>query len=184
LARSHGRGSDPIPLHASGLTLWLVSPLLDRPPARKTMIIATAALAAVHLSITAAYWMVLWVVQLVIYPQFLRVPGDAFAAYHREHCRRMGWVVAPLFAAEGITALALAWSLWADQPYWQGASIGLFLLGHGITFAVFVPLHRRWENGPVPRGDLQKAVRLNWLRVAVGTARLAAVAGAFAVYFL
>jgi hypothetical protein len=140
-----------------------------------------AALAAVHLASTACYWAVLWVVQLVIYPQFLRVPAGALAEYHAEHCRRMGWVVGPLFVAEGLGALALAWMLWAEQPYLQGASIALFVLGHGITFAVFVPLHRRLATGPVARTDLLKAVRGNWLRVVVATARLAVVAASFAL---
>lgn len=136
-------------------------------------------LASFHLTVTAAYCGLLWVVQVLTYPQFQRVPASAFRQYHRDHCTRMGWIVGPLFLAEGVTAFALAWSLWVSQPLLQSASLGLFLLGHGITFAVFVPLHHQLERGPVTKGDLQRAVRRNWLRVAVATARAAVVIAFF-----
>jgi hypothetical protein len=132
-------------------------------------------LAAAHLAITAAYCALLWVVQIVVYPQFHRVPATAFADYHREHCARTGWVVGPLFVAEGLTALALAWILWDVQPFLQTASIALFLTGHGITFALFVPLHRQLQRGPVTKDDLARAVRLNWLRVGAAMARMGVV---------
>lgn len=132
-------------------------------------------LAPAHLAITAAYCGLLWVVQVVVYPQFQRVAASGFRDYHRNHCVRMGWVVAPLFVAEGITAFALASALWATQPVLQTASVGLFLISHVITFAIFVPLHRQLECGPVTKEDLQLAVRLNWLRVTAATVRVGVV---------
>lgn len=132
-------------------------------------------LIALHLAVTAAYAGVLWLVELALYPQFARVPAAAFPAYHAEHCRRLGWVVGPLFVVEGATALLLAWQLWAAQPLLQAISVGLFLLGHGITFAIFIPLHRQLARGPVTCKDLARAVQLNWLRVIVASVRVVVV---------
>ena len=136
---------------------------------------AMQVLMLLHLAVTAAYLTILWMAQLLVYPQFVRVPADSFSVYHAEHCRRMGWIVAPLFLVEGTTALLLAWQLWTIQPALQTASLGLFLLGHGITFSVFVPLHRQLARTPVTNDDIHRALRLNWLRTVVATARFGVV---------
>lgn len=49
-----------------------------------------------------------WVVQLVVYPGFRLVgPTPALAAYHREHCRRITWVVGPPWAVQGVCVAVL-----------------------------------------------------------------------------
>jgi len=128
-----------------------------------------------HLVVTAAYCAVLWVVQLLIYPQFERVPTPAFGQYHQEHCRRMGWIVGPIFVIEGITALILAWQLWALQPILQTASLVFFIIGHGITFVIFVPLHQQLAQGQANSINMQRLVQLNWFRTAAMTVRLGVV---------
>lgn len=132
-------------------------------------------LETIHLIATASYCAILWVVQLLLYPQFRQVPAIAFQQYHHQHCRRMGWIVAPLFLIEGLTAIHLAWQLWESQPALQNASIALFTLGHGITFLLFVPLHRQLARGPVTKKDLLNIIRWNWLRTTIATARLGVV---------
>ena len=40
----------------------------------------------------AATWMLvglIWVVQILVYPQFLRIPGETFKPYHATHCFRI-----------------------------------------------------------------------------------------------
>jgi hypothetical protein len=126
----------------------------------------------IHLAATALYGGVLWIVQLAVYPQFRRIPEAVFAAYHAEHCRRLGWVVAPLFLLEGITALLAAWLLWPEQPVLQFLSLTLYGLGHGLTFSLFIPLHQKLGQGPPQPTDLDRLVLLNGTRVAVAMARL------------
>ncbi|MFO7724316.1 MAG: hypothetical protein R6V45_02100 [Oceanipulchritudo sp.] len=137
-------------------------------------------IALLHFGVTAIYSAVLLLVQVLVYPQFQAVPSSAFARYHRGHCRRMGWVVGPLFGMEGMTALVLAWQLWTMQPLLQGASIGLFLVGHGITFTVFIPLHHRLGSRGADPALLRRAVKLNALRVLAASARVM-VAGAISL---
>jgi len=129
---------------------------------------------SIHLSVTAAYLGILWLVQWVVYPQFLRVPEGVFKDYHAEHCRRMGRIVGPLFLLEGTTAILLAWLLWAQQPILQLLSLGLYAAGHALTFFIFVPLHAKLSRGG-SRATLHRLIRLNWARVMVAGLRLATV---------
>jgi len=129
---------------------------------------------AVHVAVTAGYCALLWVVQAVVYPQFGRVPAEAFKDYHAAHMRRIGRVVAPLFVAEGAAALAVGVLRFGSQPLLQGLSVGLYAAGALLTFLVFVPLHRRLQAGLAP-GTRERLVRLNLWRAGLSSARLAVV---------
>jgi uncharacterized membrane protein len=48
-----------------------------------------------------------WTVRIVVYPQMAKVPPDAFVAYERNHQRLVSIAVGPLFAALGLSSLAL-----------------------------------------------------------------------------
>lgn len=121
--------------------------------------------------ITAALYMmgVIWTVQLVHYPLFLRVGAAGWAAYHDAHTRQMTAVVLPAMVAElgaaGLLALA--------RPPWL--SPGLLWLGFAlavgtwaVTFFVSVPLHAALGRGFDPDA-IRRLVATNWLRTAFWT---------------
>jgi hypothetical protein len=110
---------------------------------------------------------IIWYVQLVHYPLFAQVGADSWFAYHADHERRTGWVVAPLMIGElggaaavvvighhGILAVA---GLLAAATTWV------------LTFALAVPLHRRLNATHAP-ATITRLVQINWLRTAVWTA--------------
>ncbi len=113
----------------------------------------------------------IWTVQLVHYPMLAtwsaRCPVDSVI----DHQRRITWVVGPLMATEGVTALVLlirrpdsmsALSAWA-----AAALLGVALVS---TVLVQVPLHQLLAE----RHDADAARRLvdtNWVRTAAWTAR-------------
>jgi len=68
---------------------------------------AAALLLSVHLLATAAMVGLIWFVQIVHYPLFAAVGADEFVAYEVAHQRLTSYVVGPLMAVEGLTALAL-----------------------------------------------------------------------------
>lgn len=112
----------------------------------------------------------IWFVQVVHYPLFAWVGEREFAAWEREHCRRITWVVLPLMLAE--VALA-AWLWWQAPPEWRGwCTIGLVLLGivWASTFLVQVPCHERLARG-LDHPTVRRLVRTNWMRTAAWTAR-------------
>ena len=63
------------------------------------LVVATAA--------TSAMVGVIWMVQLVQYPMLAGYSALAPGAAAVDHQRRISWVVGPLMAAEGVTALIL-----------------------------------------------------------------------------
>ena len=127
-------------------------------------------LLVVHLALTAAYAGFQWTVRFLVYPQFARVPADAFAAYERSHQRLVSRVVGPLFAGEGVTTLLLLAVRPAGVPLLPllagTASLAVVL---GVTAFLAVPLHRRLDAGWDPEAH-RRLLRVDGLRVAAATA--------------
>lgn len=93
---------------------------------------------------------VIWFVQVVHYPLFVRVGEREFAVYEAEHTLRTGWVVGPPMLVEVATAtLALLPGLRPDFfPMWA-AILGEMLVGVTwlSTAALQIPLHRQLIGG-------------------------------------
>jgi len=125
----------------------------------------------VQLATTLPLCGLIWLVQVVVYPQFARVGPAEFSAYHAAHARLITLVVGPLMLAElgaafvGIVARddrvppALAW-------------LGLALTGVAWLTTLFasVPQHNVLSAGFDARAhDL--LVATNWIRTAAWSAR-------------
>lgn len=114
----------------------------------------------------------IWVVQLVTYPAFLHVPPDRFRAYHRDHMRRISWIVVPVLLAELAAAL---WLLCAPdqrahpQQVWVVGSLGL---AWGSTFLAQVPLHQKLKAG-FDQVLIGRLVKTNWMRTFAWTLKAA-----------
>lgn len=106
----------------------------------------------------------IWFVQLVHYPLFLRVGQSGFVAYEQEHTSRTSWVVGPLMGLELVCALAIAVRPPGDLPAAVGW-FGLLLLAgvHASTVVLQVPSHRRLGVG-FDRDVVCRLVRTNWIR--------------------
>ncbi len=106
----------------------------------------------------------IWFVQIVHYPLFLRIPPAAFVPYERTHTTRTGWVVAPIMLLELITAAAL---LVLSAPLRHSTA---FLTATTLLAAVWIstavlqiPLHRRLSASPDPAA-ITSLIHTNWLR--------------------
>lgn len=101
---------------------------------------------ALLLSFATAWYMtgLVWFVQGVHYPLFQHIGSNEFAAYHAEHVRRTGPVVAPAMLVELLSSLVLV----AVPVSGVGRTLSIAgaaaaLLVWASTFAVQVPLHSR-----------------------------------------
>lgn len=120
---------------------------------------------------------VIWVVQIVVYPQMLdtgRHLADP-AAMVRAHGRRIVPVVTGPMLVELGTAAALLVAAWRPAELspiaaWAGAGLVAALLA--VTTFVSVPCHTilsaHWDQGAAER-----LVRTNWVRTALWSARAA-----------
>ncbi len=122
-----------------------------------------------HLAATLFMTGLIWFVQVVHYPLFANVPGEAFATYAARHQRLTGFVVGPVMGLELATAVGLFWS--HDIPrleLWAG--LGLLGIIWLSTALVQVPRHTRLGQGYDER-TIQELVGSNWVRTAAWTLR-------------
>lgn len=139
-------------------------------------------LLAAQLLFTGALAGLCWTVQLAVYALFAQLidtaGADAFRAYHASYMRAMGWIAAPLMVTE--LALAVAWAWVATDSFYPRAGLGLVVAVWLLTFAAIVPAHTRLQVAPA-ESEARRLTRLNGLRTALWTARIALLAVA-AIY--
>ncbi|MDP0498533.1 MAG: hypothetical protein Q7P63_00380 [Verrucomicrobiota bacterium JB022] len=91
----------------------------------------------------------IWTVHLALYPLFRQVAAECWPAYHAQHARRMGWVVAPVMLAELIATVALCFD--GSLPLaLRLMLIGLVVTNWLTTGLGAVPLHQKLEQRPEP----------------------------------
>ena len=124
-----------------------------------------------HLVATVFMVGLIWFVQVVHYPLFNRISGDASIQYAAEHQRRTAWVVGLPMLVEGIT------TLWLFLDPINGRLLplvgGLVLLKiHLSTIFLQIPLHKKLSQG-YEREVVRKLVATNWVRTIGWTIRAA-----------
>ena len=122
----------------------------------------------IHFAVTCMLVGLIWVVQVLCYPQFLRVGMTEFKDYHFAHCFRIGIIIAPLLFMELLTA---AWLLYAggqSQPF--TFSTGLIPLVWLCTAVFQAPIHLRLMRG-FDAPLIRRLILTNWIRTLAWTAR-------------
>ena len=136
---------------------------------------------AVHLLSTWFMVGLIWTIQFVHYPLFLRVGADGFPGYEAEHTRRMGTVLALPASLEVATGGLLVWFRPQGVPLWLVLVSGAFLVFIWvITLFVQVPLHGRLGGG-FDRQAVTRLVQSNWWRTAAWSVRGVAVGAMLAL---
>ena len=132
---------------------------------------AEAILLMSHLFATVAMVGLIWFVQVVHYPLFASVGAEGFAEYERLHQRRTAFVVGPLMAVEGLTAV---WLVVAPPNELSRLVplLGLAVLGviHASTVLLQVPQHAALVDG-YDAARVHRLVRTNWVRTVGWTLR-------------
>lgn len=80
----------------------------------------------------------IWLVELVIYPSFTFFPQTTFKKWHRVYVKRLSYVVIPLMSGQLGTSLYL--SVLSFDALWA-VKLLLILGAWALTFSIFVPLH-------------------------------------------
>ena len=117
----------------------------------------------------------IWLIQLVHYPLFVKVGADQFVAYEIAHSRQITPIVMPLMFAELLASLWLAWkpsaagAFVAPQTVW--VILAVMVLAIWLSTAVLqVPLHNQLEKG-VDENAVRRLVSTNWIRTILWSAR-------------
>ncbi len=108
----------------------------------------------------------IWLVQIIIYPGFRRIPPEEFKAYHKWYVIRISSVVLPLMLAELI--VTVWWVLSADYAAGPILSGVLVLIVWLSTFMFQVPIHNQLKAGKEDRA-IRRLVATNWTRTVAWT---------------
>lgn len=114
---------------------------------------------------------VIWLTQLVQYPQFARFSGENFTSYHDEYRFWITPIVAPPMIAELFTAVFLLFYKPIEidtKLVW----LGLILVGviWASTFFLQVPLHEKLARG-FDSNVHSLLVKTNWIRTVAWSLR-------------
>lgn len=110
---------------------------------------------------------ILWLVQLVIYPGFLTCDLTKLVEWHRSYTNRVAWIIIPLMFAQ---LPLVAWLTWRAPTETNLAALGCLFMAWLLTFGVSVPLHRRIDKGDTSSETLQRLIKTNWPRTMLWTA--------------
>ena len=121
-----------------------------------------------HLAIT---WMIvglIWVIQIIVYPQFLRVGAAEFRVYHFSHCLRIGLMIGPMFLTELGTSAWLFYEGLRSTPFL--ISLAMFPIICLSTAIWQAPMHNHLANGR-DNAVIRRLVLTNWVRTLAWSAR-------------
>ena len=126
---------------------------------------------------TLAMFGLIWFVQIVHYPLFVRVGEPGFRDYAGLHATRTTYVVAPLMLVELATAgclliPSLRLPAISSAQAWAGAVLVAIIWVS--TALLQVPLHNRLQ-AAFSRNDARRLVATNWLRTIAWSLRAALV---------
>lgn len=108
----------------------------------------------------------IWLVQLIIYPSFYEIEESRFADWHRLYTKRISYVVIPLMILQ---VILLIYFLTQEGigPVRVLQSV-LITAAWGITFFVSVRCHNRLSIGK-EKSAIRRLVSTNWYRTAAWT---------------
>ena len=125
-----------------------------------------------NLAVSWGLLVLIWLVQLIIYPGFHRISHEEFAGYHRWYVIRISSVVLPLMLAELI--LAVSWIL-SDNYSSASVKSGFLVIIIWLSTSVLqVPIHNRLKAGKEDK-QIQRLVATNWIRTAAWSLKTSVV---------
>jgi len=120
----------------------------------------------IRLLVDFGLMVLIWMVQLLIYPSFAYYSGEALLRWHKKYTPRITVVVLPLMLGQLILYGALIQEV---KTVYAIGSFCIVLLLWLLTFAVFVPLHKSITNGSHTEDSLRKLTAYNWARTLLWT---------------
>ena len=115
-----------------------------------------------YTAISGGLTVLIWLVQIIIYPGMHGWDQTRFAMLHRDYARRIACIVGPLMLGQAFLALR---QMAANPGMIAAVQLGLIAAVWGVTILVSVPLHRRLSGG-YDEQAINRLVASNWLRTA------------------
>jgi hypothetical protein len=122
-----------------------------------------------RLAIDFGLMVLIWMVQLLIYPGFKYFDATHFKDWHREYARNMGFIVAPVMFAQVGMCIYFFYNF-SGQFTTNIIYAVLIALTWITTFTIFVPIHNKMDRNGMDIALCDTLTRRNWIRVILWTA--------------
>ena len=129
-------------------------------------------LAVFNLSVSWGLCILIWLVQVIIYPGFRRISSHAFESYHRWYTIRISAVVIPLMLCEVV--VTIAWLGFDNYSFFSLMSVFLVAIIWLSTFLLQVPMHKCLQSGK-DDACIRRLVTTNWIRTIAWSLKAIAV---------
>lgn len=118
----------------------------------------------IRLLVSFGLLILIWMVQLIVYPSFRFMSSTQLIAWHTKYTPRITAVVAPLMLAQlGISLLYIYTEIDLANAFHLALVISVWI----ITFGIFIPIHDKIQKGLGEDAMLKKLVELNWIRTVI-----------------
>lgn len=120
----------------------------------------------IRLLIDFGLLILIWIIQLIVYPSFLYYNAETLVIWHRKYTSLIGYMVAPLMLVQlGLSIYQIS----AAFTLYNLISVLIISVIWIITFLQFVPIHSNISKGRVSDKMLSSLVRKNWSRTILWT---------------
>ena len=109
----------------------------------------------------------IWLVQLVVYPAFLHFSGPNFRAWHDVYTGQVTLVVLPIMLSQ---LVLYGWLALRSGGWDVYTNLALILVTWAITFFLAVPLHNALGSAPDHLPGSAELVAVNWYRTILWSA--------------
>ena len=111
----------------------------------------------IRLSIDSGLCVLIWLVQIIIYPSFLYTDKQKMDVWHLRYTRKITYFIAPLlFLQTGIIAYQI---LFEDLSFLiDGVFLGIIWIN---TFFIAIPIHNAIDRDESIEGNIQKLIKVN-----------------------
>ena len=90
----------------------------------------------------------IWLVQIVVYPAFAEIAAERFIRWHAGYTRALTWIVTPLMLGQ---VVLLGWLLVVRPSPWGYLAAGTVAVAWVATFALAVPAHDKLQANGLDR---------------------------------
>ena len=108
----------------------------------------------------------IWIIQLIIYPSFLYYNLENLVAWHRKYTPLIGYIVSPLMLLQLGIAI---YQTNIEANSYHLISLVIISVIWISTILQFVPIHRNISKGRLSDEMLKSLVKKNWLRTFLWT---------------
>ncbi len=118
------------------------------------------------LAIDFAMFLLIWLVQMIIYPVLNQISEEKFPVWHVIYCKRIAYFVLPLMIAQ-LFESATACFFIGGILIW--AKLICILSAWIITFLISAPYHQKLSKGGKDTDVIIRLISTNWFRTMLWT---------------